>query len=595
MRNPLSGSGNLLTTAWRIDRRRTVVGLVLMVAGAAAAPLLAAVLGRMTDAMVAGNAARATVDGVIVAVLAVVGLTFAHFGHIAYFEVAELAHLDFDEQLIDLSNGSAGLEHHERSRHADTITVLAQESRQYQNGLEAMLGGIALAIAGGITAVLLARANPWLLLLPPAAAVPLLAGRLAGNLTRRAKDAAAEPTRRALNLFELCTAERHAGELRVFGLRREMLRRHEALWRLATRRQWRANLAATGVRAAGQLVFALAYVGTVLLLLHDAILGRRSVGDVVLVVTLAVQVNQQVLTAVTLAADLQRVGDAYRRLAELRAVVTRPPVDDLAPPDRLTTGIRLDGVGFTYPDAAAPTLSDVHLLLPAGSTVAVVGENGAGKSTLVNLLCGFYRPTSGRITADGVDLSRVPPRQWRQRLAGGFQDFVRFELVARESVGLGDLPRMTSPEAVVGALRRAHATDVIDGLPEGLETQLGHTYAEGAELSGGQWQKLALGRALMRPQPLLLMLDEPTSALDAEAEHALFERYADNARRAARASGAITLLVSHRFGTVRTADLIVVVRDGRVAEAGSHAELMAAAGLYAELFRLQAEAYADQV
>jgi ATP-binding cassette subfamily B protein len=223
--------------------------------------------------------------------------------------------------------------------------------------------------------------------------------------------------------------------------------------------------------------------------------------------------------------------------------------------------------------------------------VAIVGENGAGKSTLVKLLCGLYRPSHGRILIDGTDLRRLSAEDWRQRIAAGFQDFVRYELSARNTVGLGDLPRIDDDPAVHTALERAHATDVVDQLADGLDTQLGTSYTEGAELSGGQWQKLALGRALMRETPLLLVLDEPTSALDPEAEHHLFERYAAQARQVRESTGAITLFVSHRFSTVRMADLIVVVRDGRIVETGDHHTLIQNGGLYAELFELQAVAY----
>jgi ATP-binding cassette subfamily B protein len=248
-------------------------------------------------------------------------------------------------------------------------------------------------------------------------------------------------------------------------------------------------------------------------------------------------------------------------------------------------------VDFRYPGTDRIVLAGVNLHLPAGSTVAIVGENGAGKSTLVKLLCRFYEPTSGTITADGSDLTRIPLGQWRERIAAGFQDFARFEFVARQTVGVGDLPFVDEQPAVEAALDRAHAGDVVGRLEQGLSTQLGKSYTEGTELSGGQWQKLALGRAMMREMPLLLVLDEPTSALDAEAEHALFERYAEGARRVGEATGGITVLVSHRFSTVRMADLILVVADGRIVEAGPHPQLMRNRGLYSELYDLQASAY----
>ena len=235
-------------------------------------------------------------------------------------------------------------------------------------------------------------------------------------------------------------------------------------------------------------------------------------------------------------------------------------------------------------------LRDIDLFVPAGSTVAIVGENGSGKTTLVKLLARLYEPTEGRILLDGVDVRSFPIEEWRRRLSAGFQDFVRFELLVRESVGAGDVHAEMSDQRLVAALDHAVAGDVLAGLPHHLDTQLGRQF-DGVELSIGQWQKLALGRAMLRDAPLLLILDEPTASLDAPTEHALFERFAGAAGDVARATGGITLLISHRFSTVRMADVIVVVAQGRIAETGSHDELLAADGLYAELYRLQARAY----
>ena len=260
------------------------------------------------------------------------------------------------------------------------------------------------------------------------------------------------------------------------------------------------------------------------------------------------------------------------------------------PPERLHHGIALRDVSFSYPGSDHLVLDQVDLELPAGTVIAVVGENGAGKSTLIKLLAGLYRPTTGRVEVDGVDLATIDDEAWRNRMAGAFQDFVRFEFAAQRTVGLGDLPRLDDEPAATDAVSRAGATDVVDGLPEGLATQLGPTWPGGVDLSGGQWQKLALARGLARDHPLLMVLDEPTSALDAETEHALFERFAGQARET-RASGGITILVSHRFSTVRMADRIVVLSGASVVEQGTHDELMALGGTYAELYTIQAAAY----
>jgi len=286
-------------------------------------------------------------------------------------------------------------------------------------------------------------------------------------------------------------------------------------------------------------------------------------------------------------------------------------------PEELKDGIRFEHVGFTYPGQETPVLSDVCLTLRAGSTVAIVGENGAGKSTLIKLLTGMYRPTSGRITVDGQDLAAIAPEQWRAATTGAFQDFVRFAMSLGDGVGAGDLPRIDEREVVLGAIRRAGAGEMVhddardmvhddardmvqdsagdmgqdgaDGRADlGLDTLLG-PYVGGRALSGGQWQRLALARGLMLDRPLLIVLDEPTASLDAPSEAALFASYREAA--GSRDAGTITVLVSHRFGTVHMADQIVVVDAGQVAESGDHESLIRRGGTYAELFALQAAGY----
>jgi ATP-binding cassette subfamily B protein len=283
--------------------------------------------------------------------------------------------------------------------------------------------------------------------------------------------------------------------------------------------------------------------------------------------------------------------DGSRRLAWLEDYAASLQQDANAPaPESLQEGIDFEHVSFAYPGTKRLVLEDVNLHLKPGAVIAIVGENGAGKSTLIKLMCQLYQPSSGRILVDGVPLSRISFEAWRARLAGAFQDFFRFEFRALNSVGIGDLPHHEDEPAVMAAIGRAAAGDVIDHLAQGLRTQLGPTWPEGAEISFGQWQKLALGRAFMRERPLLLILDEPTAALDAETEHALFERFAAAAHQR-NPDGRITILVSHRFSTVRMADVIVVLNGARVAEVGSHEELMTNAGPYAELYNIQAAAY----
>ncbi len=343
------------------------------------------------------------------------------------------------------------------------------------------------------------------------------------------------------------------------------------------------------LRTAGWLPFAAGYLAAVGLALARASRGEATPGDVLLVMVLSGQVNAlvaQVLQVANRSATAVRVFGHLLWLEDhAREATTRAAPAEPAPvPDQLRHGIDLESVSFRY--GRDDVLRDVTLHLSAGSTVAIVGENGAGKTSLVKLLCRFYEPTSGSITVDGVDLRRFGVAEWRRRLSGGFQDFARIELTLRESVGIGDIPSVDDPVAVAAALDRVRAE-----LPVGLEQQLGQQWLGGVDLSEGQWQKVAMARAIMREGPLLLLLDEPTSGLDAHAEDALFELFAGLAAEAATRTGAIVLFVSHRFSTVRMADHIVVLADGRVVEQGSHDSLMGAGGVYRELFDIQARAY----
>jgi ATP-binding cassette subfamily B protein len=336
-------------------------------------------------------------------------------------------------------------------------------------------------------------------------------------------------------------------------------------------------------------VFGLAYVAAVVFV---SVGLRAASGDILLVLAAGARLSAYVGAAVGEIGFLRGFWmDGSRRLAWLEDYAAASvAAADLQAPTALGRGIRFDKVSFAYPGTSRLVLDDVSLSLPAGAVVAVVGENGAGKTTLVKLLAKMYEPTAGAIFVDDVPLWRVSADTWRSRMAGAFQDFFRFEFRARQTVGLGDVPRIEDERAVNTGVDRGGAADVIARLPAGLDTQLGPTWPGGVEVSFGQWQKLALSRGFMRDQPLLLVLDEPTAALDAETEHALFEGFAA-AARGATANGRITLLVSHRFSTVRMADLIVVLDGARVAEVGTHEALLAKGGQYAELYGIQAAAY----
>jgi ATP-binding cassette subfamily B protein len=246
-------------------------------------------------------------------------------------------------------------------------------------------------------------------------------------------------------------------------------------------------------------------------------------------------------------------------------------------------------VRFAYPGSERGVLADLDLELVAGQSTAIVGLNGAGKTTLVKLLAGLYQPDAGRILVDGVDVRELDIRAWQRRLAVIFQDYVRFELDAAANIGLGAPERMADEAALRSAAERAGASGILAALPAGLATPLSARYAGGVDLSGGQWQRIALARALFAVEggARVLVLDEPTAQLDVRAEVELFDRFLEITR------GLTTVVISHRFSTVRRADRIVVLADGQVTEDGSHDELVRGGGRYAELFQLQARRFAE--
>lgn len=442
--------------------------------------------------------------------------------------------------------------------------------------------------------VLLATIYLPVLLVPLLALAPALSDRWAARVQRRADDALAEDRRLLDALFSLATGADSARELRTYGITGELARRHAALGERVRRRSVRAAVLSSALEAIGWAVFAVGLVGAIVVLVLRATQGHVSPGQVVMAVSLLRRAQNQISRSTDTAGSFNTAVATAGRLLWLEDHATQSHRAQERPapvPARLRTGLCLEGVVFAYPGSAEPALGPIDLNLPAGRTVALVGENGAGKTTLVKLLCGMYRPTAGQIAVDGLDLAALDAVQWRARISAAFQDFVRFQFRLGESVGVGDLPRIGDADIVRAALARADSASLEHELPDGLESWIGNRFTGGRELSGGQWQRLALARGLMRGSPLLVVLDEPTASLDAPTETALFERYVEAARAAAAARGTVTLLVSHRFSTVRSADLIVVLESGRVAESGSHDELMHSGGTYAELFELQARAY----
>jgi ATP-binding cassette subfamily B protein len=517
-----------------------------------------------------------TVAFTVLAVLAVGSWLLATISDRANRRFADRAAVVVEEHVARLQSSIATMEHHERPEVMDRIAVLRDHagalSELYQQ-LFSTLGALARLV---ITVGLLMSVNPLLGLLGVVAVPTVLVSTWRADAERRAEEGGAQHDRLAMHMFELGTTPGPAKEIRVFGVQDKIKRIRREAWRKRQRPLAAARWRTAWWQAGAHAGFGLAYLAAVATVVHQP-------ASLLLVLAAGGRLAQYVANTAQKTHFFRTIWlDVSRRLAWLEDYAAGREAATAEPPKTLRQGISLENVTFRYPGTSKNVLDDVTVTLPAGTTVAIVGENGAGKSTLVKLLCRLYTPTAGRILVDGIDLDTIDPARWREKTSGAFQDFFPFEYTAGESIGVGDLPRVDDADALEKAISRAGAADAI---PAGLSTQLGVTWENGVDLSHGQWQKVALARGFMRPEPLLLVLDEPTSALDAATEDALFDRYAG------AAAPGVTVLVSHRFATVRMADLILVLDGSRLVERGSHAELMAADGRYARLYRIQARAY----
>jgi ATP-binding cassette, subfamily B, bacterial len=533
------------------------------------------------------------------------------------------------DDLLRLTAEIPSIAHHEDPALADRIGMLESDAG-------ALVGGPRLVeTIGSVTATvtvvgLLVSVRPELCALLAVALLPAAVEARGASQRNRALLTGEHHRRLTQQCVEVLGAPRQGLEVRCFGLRAPLLAVSGRAMRLRSEPRLTLTRRFAGYTAASWLLFGAAYALAVWWIVARLRSGSSTVGDLSLLLLIGAQVastGQSITAHVRMLVDQMQVFGRYHWLREYSAERRRHH-GSRVPPHILRHGIELRGVSFSYPtespagsppessaesppessaesppesSAESPpensdgslrmALRQVDLTLPAGATVAFVGPNGAGKSTLVKLLSRLYDPTEGVVLIDGVPLTELDPRAWRSRISAGFQDYATFEFLAVDSIGVGDLDQRTSRERVASAVVDGQAQSVVESLPAGLDTQLGTAFEGGIGLSGGQWQRLALARAFMRERPLLMLLDEPTAALDPAAEHALYEHYASTAHDLAHTTGAVTVLVSHRFSTVRMADLIVVVDDGQISEVGSHDDLMRAGGHYARLFALQARAY----
>ena len=396
--------------------------------------------------------------------------------------------------------------------------------------------------------------------------------------------------RRMTYMVNLVTTDSFAKEVKLFGLGEYFIERYRliasAFYDSQRSQVVRRYLTGFALGNISTIVTSITYLYIAL----QAIAGRLSLGSLTAYTQAAVQVQNSIQSVLGGFSSMYEHNLYLNNLVELMAKEPSMPVPvkPVSVPQPLRGEIRFDHVSFAYPGSEGLALNDVSFTVKAGETLAVVGRNGAGKTTLFKLICRLYDPIEGRILIDGIDLRDFDPTELRRQIGAMFQDYVDYQATAAENIGLGNLPDIANRDAVVSASKQAGSDELIANLPAGYDTALGKWFDAGVNLSGGEWQKVALARAFMREDARILLLDEPTSALDAQAEFDLFERLQSLTH------GRTAVYISHRFSTVRRADRIIFLEHGRLVEEGTHEELMRLNGRYARLFRMQAAAYTGE-
>jgi ATP-binding cassette, subfamily B, bacterial len=583
-----------------------MVGLTVL---AAVAPIGVAYAGkRIIDAVVAADSAL-TVRWVILelASVTVLGGAVRGLGLIRSVLGARLG-TDVNVQILEKAIGLE-LSFFENAEFYDKLTRARREASSRPVALLADAFQVVqnvLTLAG--YAAVLSRFSGWLVLLLLASTVPATISEMRySKLGFQMRNWRSPETRRLMYLEYVLANDDHVKEVKLFGLGEHLLNRYRTLAEsfyeqdkgLAVRRAaWTQGLSLLGT---------VAFYGAYALMAMQAALGRLTLGNLTLYIV-SLRQGQQAFQSV-----LSGIGNIYEHnlymsnLFDYLAIDTptlaealpigSPLVTPTVAPDRATAdagrhpiseeqrGLRFEDVSFRYPGKETFALRHLSLHLGPTDSIAIVGQNGAGKTTLVKLLARLYQPTEGRILLDGTDLQDWPIEELHRRISVLFQDFNQYQLSLRENIGLGSVPHLTDEPRIARAAERGGADAIAALLPGGLEARLGTWFEKGSELSGGQWQKIALARAFMREEADILVLDEPTAALDAEAEHAVFERFRQ------LSAGRMTIVISHRFPTVRMAERIIVLEQGQMIEQGSHAELVALGGKYARMFALQAAGY----
>ncbi|MDE3071147.1 MAG: ABC transporter ATP-binding protein [Pseudomonadota bacterium] len=589
-------SGRALELVWSTSRPLTVA-LALLTIGAGLLPAGVAWAGaQIVDAVVGASRlwaahgqatlrpvfAWVALEGALVATLAGAQRGLSLCQSLLRAQLGQRVNVMILDKALTLE-----LAHFEDSEFYDKLTRARREASSRPLSLVTRTFGLGQnAISLVSYGSLLFRFSPWAVLVLLLAGLPsfLAETKFSGDAFRLFRWRSPE-TRMQLYLETVLAREDHAKEVKLYGLGPLLLQRYRDIFHLlygadrnltVRRDSWGFGLGLLGT---------LTLYGAYAWIAMTTVAGRITLGRM----TMYLMLFRQGQSAVS--AMLSAIGGMYEDNLYLSTLYEylETPVPDApgvarrgARPD---DGIRFEQVGFTYPGASEPALQDIDLHIRPGESLALVGQNGSGKTTLIKLLTRLYSPDRGRILLDGTDLRDWDESTLRQRIGVIFQDFARYQMRVGENVGAGDVTHFEDAARWREASDKGMASEFIDSLPAGFDTQLGKWFREGRELSGGQWQKIALARAFMRSRADILVLDEPTAAMDAQAEATIYQHFRE------LAGNRIAILISHRFSTVRMADQIIVIQDGRIIEHGSHEQLMARDGHYAHLFTLQAQGY----
>ncbi len=591
----VSGLPKVARLTWQASPALTIViTLVTLVSGLL--PTATAYVAKLLlDSVVAAIQHQGTTSGVVwVAVLqfGVLGLSSicGAVTMVAQTLLQERMTLTVRHQVMGHAS-ELHLAYFEGSESYDTLRQAAQEApRRPLSMMTSALGLLRSAITFSSMIVLLVVVSPVLALVALLAPIPAFISQSKYGARTFWQTFLMSPIKRRMDyLSSLVTTDTYAKETKLFGLGGYFVDRFRKLGEVSYERQRKLAVKGSVSSTSWGLLSTLAGSVMALYIALEAVAGRLTLGDLALYTAAATAVQTSVSGLFTAFSGMYENNlylDTLYKFLDTRPEIG-PPARPRPFPSTVDGHIEFRSVTFTYPGAVEAALDGVSFEIRPGERVAVVGRNGAGKSTLFKLLCRLYDPNDGEILLDGVNIREYDPVELRERISAMFQDYVTYQGTAAENIGLADLNRLEDREHIERSARRAGTAERIARLPRGYDSPLGRWFDKGVSLSGGEWQKIALARAFHREAPLLI-LDEPTSALDAQAEHELFSRLRE------LASGRTTLYISHRFSTVRQAERILVLEKGKVAEYGTHEQLMAAGAGYAELFDLQAQAYLDQ-